>query len=107
MRAVFGGRFLILAAIIIICSLAFGGVLHDVIQHEHSHTSTTQIQHGALRHEEKYLLLLALFFVSVIPAVSLLFASLARIAIARVEPEQIGSLEYALQRGILAHRKFR
>jgi hypothetical protein len=96
------------AAILMIGTLAFGGLLHNVVPHEHEHPTTWNALHGALQSEEKKLMalpaLLVSFDAATFAAVSLLLTWVVlRARVIRAERREM----IALRRGVLPYRRFR
>jgi len=99
----------ILVAALIVLSIAFGGLSHSLIPHEHSHDAgRAELMHAALRHEEKKLIDVGVF--ALLSIISLIAAS-SRIsqrsfALRALIIRAGGAEMAALRRGVIAYRKF-
>ena len=97
-------------AFLIVVSLAFGGLSHSLLPHQHSHVeSVTSTMHSALRHEEKKFIDLPVFLtVLSIAVVTFVVTGLAQtqIALMGLVIRAQSSDSIGLRRGIVAYRRF-
>lgn len=92
-----GTLFLIFA--VLLFSLAGGNILHEIIPHTHESEFVWVSLHGILWHGYKYALTLA-------TSLAVVLLSLAGFFSPKPSLVLISSLEQALRRGILPHRRF-
>lgn len=100
-------RTIFLFTIILLLSLAFGGIVHASLPHDHSHSSAvSDLMHAAVRHNEQKLAVVPTILLIAVILPTLAFATPRRLSLMSLMIRSGSAEMRGLRSGILPHRRF-